>query len=169
MVTCHAPLGVITQQSGGGGGGGGGGRTSGPVPAQNETKKKNTSTPAAVGLRLSSAATSSMPNAFVSIVLVKLCAAAYMHFFQPTVFTSLSPAPQPSAPSPTPPSAHASSPEPPTSTTPQETPTSSLSAEARRVQSIIDQRVKEAGGPKYVIKLDLVSASASNMNPENQR
>ena len=57
-----------------------------------------------------------MPNAFVSLVLVVLCAAAYMHFFQPSVSTV-------------------------------------------NIQSIIDQRVKEAGGPKYATKLDLVSAS----------
>ncbi len=68
-----------------------------------------------------------MPNAFVSLGLVVLCAAAYMLFFQ-----------------------------------------SSLSAEARRVQSIIDQKVKEAGGPQYVKELNLVSASASNMKHDNQ-
>ena len=123
--------------------------------------------------RLSSAGTSSMPNAFVSLGLVVLCAAAYMHLFQPTDKPPLPPAPHASAPSPTPPSAQASSPEaltsPHTSTTPQETPTSSLSAEARRVQSIIDLKVKEAGGPQYVTKLDLVSASALNMKRENRR
>ena len=43
------------------------------------------------------------------------------------------------------------------------------SAEARRVQSIIDLKVKEAGGPQYVTKLDLVSASALNMKRENRR
>ena len=114
-----------------------------------------------------------MPNAFVSLVLVVLCAAAYMHFFQPTDnLPPATPAPHPSAPSPSPPYAQASKPEaltsPHTSTTPQETPTCSLSAEARRVQNIIDQKVKEAGGPQYVTKLDLVSARASNMKRDKQ-
>ncbi len=55
-----------------------------------------------------------MPSAFVSLVLVVLCAAAYMHFTQP-----------------------------------------------RSVQSIIDDKVREAGGPQAVRALDLVSAAAS--------
>ena len=97
---------------------------------QQQQQQQNASTRAPAGLRLSSAAASSMRNALVSLVLVVLCAAAYMHFFQ-------------------------------------------LSVSTVNIQSIIDQRVKEAGaavgGPQYVTRLHLVSASASNMKRENQR
>ena len=101
------------------------------IEQQQQQQQQNASTRAPAGLRLSSAAASSMPNALVSlVVLVVLCAAAYMHFFQ-------------------------------------------LSVSTVNIQSIIDQRVKEAGaavgGPQYVTRLDLVSASASNMKRENQR
>jgi hypothetical protein len=96
-----------------------------------------------------------MPNAFVSLVLVVLCATAYMHFFHPWDNLPLSPAaaPHPSAPSPTPPSASEAN----------------AAAEANAaVQSFIDQKVKEAGGPQYVTELKLVSASASCVKPENR-
>ena len=65
-----------------------------------------------------------MPSAFVSLVLVVLCAAAYMHFTQP------------------------SSPPPPAS---------AQSAEARRVQSIIE---KESGGE--AVRAPPPSASAKS-------
>ncbi len=87
-----------------------------------------------------------MPNAFVSLVLVVLCAAAYMYFFHPTNDRPLPPAaaPHPFAPSPTPPSASEAK----------------VAAEANAaVQSIIDQKVEEAGGPQYVTELELVSAA----------
>ena len=70
-----------------------------------------------------------MPNAFVSLVLVVLCAVAYMHFTQPPG-TSPPPA-QPSPPS---------------------------------WQSIIDEKVRSAGGTEAVRSLDLVSASGEPRN-----
>ncbi len=70
-------------------------------------------------LRAASVEASRMPSAFVSLVLVVLCAAAYMHFSQPSV------------------------------------------------QSIIDRKVSESGGPQAVDSLDLVSAERGSCEPQD--
>jgi hypothetical protein len=90
-----------------------------------------------------------MPSSFVSLVLVVLCAAAYMHFTQP-------PSPAPPPPTKDPPLNQPQS--PPPASKQESLPKQILSAEARRVQSIIDEQVREEGGPEKIRRLGLVSA-----------
>ena len=98
-----------------------------------------------------------MPSSFVSLVLVVLCAAAYMHFTQPP-----SPAPPLSPPTQEPP--HNQPQSPPPASKHESSSKQTLSAEARRVQSIIDEQVRETGGSEKIRRLYLVSASVELRN-----
>jgi hypothetical protein len=91
-----------------------------------------------------------MASAFKMAVLVVLCAAAYMHFTQP---------PSPAPPPPTKDPPHNQPQSPPPASKQESPPKQTLSAEARRVQSIIDKKVRKTGGPEKIRRLELVSAS----------
>jgi hypothetical protein len=95
-----------------------------------------------------------MPSAFVSLGLVVLCAAAYMLFALPS-----SPAPPLSPPTQERPPRAQQTQSPPPASKQEPRPKQTLSVEARRVQSIIDEQVRQAGGHEKADILNLVSAS----------